>query len=420
MDGVDNLELALRFAVALAIGVLIGLERERSKPATGGFAGVRTFALISLAGGLSAYFELELREPWIGLGTFAAVAAIIVVSYAVTAWRGELGSTSEVSAVIAFLLGSLCVRGQLGLAAGLTVASAAVLALKDWLHRLAQRIEAADVEATLKFAIVTLIVLPIVPNENFGPPPLDVINPHKIWLMVVLISGLNFASYLLVKVVGAEHGIGLTGLLGGLVSSTAVTLGFSQRSRLHPAQAPMLALGILVAWTVMFVRVPILVGVVAPALAQSLVLGMAVLAAPSLALCALLWRRQRMTATATVSAGQNPFELGEAIRFGALFGVITFASKAAEVHLGSSGLYLAGALAGLTDVDAIALSMANLASSDAASLDVASRSVLIAVVSNTLLKGGVATFIGAPELRRVILPALGAILVAGAAGAWLV
>jgi len=420
MDGVDNLELALRFAVALAIGVLIGLERERSKPATGGFAGVRTFALISLAGGLSAYFEVALREPWIGLGTFAAVAAIIVVSYAVTAWRGELGSTSEVSAVIAFLLGSLCVRGQLGLAAGLTVASAAVLALKDWLHRLAQRIEAADVEATLKFAIVTLIVLPIVPNENFGPPPLDVINPHKIWLMVVLISGLNFASYLLVKVVGAEHGIGLTGLLGGLVSSTAVTLGFSQRSRLHPAQAPMLALGILVAWTVMFVRVPLLIAVIAPGLAGELVLGMAVLATPGLALCAVLWRRQRSAARATVSAGQNPFELGEAIRFGALFGVVTFAAKAAEVYLGSSGLYLAGALAGLTDVDAIALSMANLASSDAASLDVASRTVLIAVVSNTLLKGALATFIGAPELRRVILPALAAILAAGAAGAWLV
>jgi uncharacterized membrane protein (DUF4010 family) len=420
MDGVDNLELALRFAVALAIGVLIGLERERSKPATGGFAGVRTFALISLAGGLSAYFEVALREPWIGLGTFAAIAAIIVVSYAVTAWRGELGSTSEVSAVIAFLLGSLCVRGQLGLAAGLTVASAAVLALKDWLHRLAQRIEAADVEATLKFAIVTLIVLPIVPNENFGPPPLDVINPHKIWLMVVLISGLNFASYLLVKVVGAEHGIGLTGLLGGLVSSTAVTLGFSQRSRLQPAQAPMLALGILVAWTVMFVRVPLLIAVIAPGLAGELVLGMAVLATPGLALCAVLWRRQRSAARATVSAGQNPFELGEAIRFGALFGVVTFAAKAAEVYLGSSGLYLAGALAGLTDVDAIALSMANLASGDAATLPIASRTVLIAVVSNTLLKGAVAASLGAPELRRVILPALGAILAAGAAGAWLV
>jgi uncharacterized membrane protein (DUF4010 family) len=120
-----------------------------------------------------------------------------------------------------------------------------------------------------------------------------------------------------------------------------------------------------------------------------------------------------------VSAGQNPFELGEAIRFGALFGVVTFAARAAEVYLGSSGLYLAGALAGLTDVDAIALSMADLASSDAATLPIASRTVLIAVVSNTLLKGAMAASVGAPELRRVLLPAVGAILATGAVGAWL-
>ena len=421
MDGVDQLELALRFAAALGIGVLVGLERERSKPQIGGFAGVRTFGLISLAGGLAAYFELALRQPWQGLAIFAAISAIVVVSYAVAAWRGDFGSTTEISALIAFLLGSLCVRGEMGLAAGLAVASAAVLALKEWLHRLAQRIETADVEATLKFAIVTLIVLPIVPDQSFGPPPLDVINPHKIWLMVVLISGLNFASYLLVKVVGAEHGIGLTGLLGGLVSSTAVTLGFSQRSRQHPEQAPALALGILVAWTVMFVRVPILIAIVAPALAAELVPGMAVLATPGLAFCALTWRRQRSaaSASASVSAGQNPFELGEAIRFGALFGAVTFASKAAEEYFGSSGLYLAAALAGLTDVDAIALSMANLASSDAASLSVAARTVVIAVVSNTLLKGVMASSLGAPELRRVLLPAVGATLGAGAVGAWL-
>ena len=418
MDGADTLELAFRFAAALGLGVLLGLERERSKPETGGFAGVRTFALISLAGGVAAHFDLVLGQPWLALGVFAAIAGLVLRSYSVTAWRGDLGSTTEISALLAFLLGSLCVRGEVPLAAGLTVASAAVLALKDWLHHLAQRIEQADVEATLKFAIVTLIVLPIVPDESFGPPPLDVINPHKIWLMVVLISGLNFASYLLVKIVGTEHGTGLTGLLGGLVSSTAVTLGFSQRSRQHPAQAPALALGILVAWTVMFLRVPILIALVAPALAAELALGMAVLAAPGLALCAALWRRQR-PAKASVSAGQNPFELGEAIRFGAIFGVVTLASKAAEVYLGDSGLYLAGALAGLTDVDAIALSMANLASADGASLPVAARTVVIAAVANTLLKGGLAAFLGAPELRRVVLPATAAILAAGALGAWL-
>jgi uncharacterized membrane protein (DUF4010 family) len=284
---------------------------------------------------------------------------------------------------------------------------------------LASRIEPADVEATLKFAIVSVIILPLVPNENFGPPPLDVINPYKIWLMVVLISGLNFASYLLVKVVGAEHGIGLTGLLGGLVSSTAVTLGFAQRSRQEPAQAAPLALGILIAWTVMFVRVVLLVAAVNPGMAPRFGLLMAALGVPSLAICFVLRRRQRTAHTATVSAGQNPFELGEAIRFGLLFGVITFVAKAAQVYLGEAGLYLAGAVAGLTDVDAIALSMANLARSDPASGSAAARTVVIAVLSNTLVKGGMAMFLGSVELRRAMAPAVAVILAAGAAGAFL-
>jgi uncharacterized membrane protein (DUF4010 family) len=261
---------------------------------------------------------------------------------------------------------------------------------------------------------VSIIILPLVPDENFGPPPLDVINPYKIWLMVVLISGLNFASYLLVKTVGAEHGIGLTGLLGGLVSSTAVTLGFAQRSRQEPGQSGALALGILIAWTVMFVRVVVLVGAVDRALALRIAVAMAAFGIPSLAICWILHRRRDTSNTATVSAGENPFELGEAIRFGLLFGVITFAAKASQVYLGDAGLYLAGAIAGLTDVDAIALSMSQLAHGDPASAEAAGRTIVIAVASNTLFKAGMVAFLGAPGLRRIILAAAGVILVAAA------
>jgi uncharacterized membrane protein (DUF4010 family) len=414
----DPLAIALRFGAALGLGVLLGLERERAKTEAS-FAGVRTFGLLSLAGGVAAYVGDPLGQAWLALAVFAAVAGLVTVAYAVTAQRGDLGVTTEVSALLAFLLGFLCVRGHVLTAAGLAVASGGVLALKEWLHRLAGRIEPADVEATLKFAIVSVIILPLVPNENFGPPPLDVINPYKIWVMVVLISGLNFASYLLVKVVGAEHGIGLTGLLGGLVSSTAVTLGFAQRSRQEPAQAASLALAILIAWTVMFVRVVLLVAAVSPGMAPRVGLLMAALAVPSLAICFLLWRRQRTADTATVSAGQNPFELGEAIRFGLLFGGITFAAKAAQVYLGEAGLYLAGAIAGLTDVDAIALSMAQLGALDPASVRPATAAIALAVASNTLAKTGMAAFLGAPALRRIILPAAAAILAAGLAAAWL-
>ena len=416
---VDGLQLAFRFAAALGLGVMLGLERERTKTQEQ-FAGVRTFALIALSGGVAGFVDGFLRLPGLALGVFAAVAGLVLVSYAVSAQHGEHGITTEVSALLAFLIGWLCLRDQIQLAAALAVANAGLLALKDWLHRLARRIESTDVEATLKFALVTLIILPLVPNQNFGPPPLDVINPYKIWLMVVLISGLNFASYLLVKLVGAEHGLVLTGLLGGLVSSTAVTLGFSQRSLQHPGESSPLALGILVAWTVMFVRVVIVVGIVARAVAIGLAPGVAVLLVPSLVACFILWRRQRPAERATVSAGQNPFELMEAIRFGLLFGVVTFAAKAAEVYLGTAGLYLAGAVTGLTDVDAIALSMANLASGGGASVDVAARTVMIAVMSNTMVKALMAGFLGAPALRRIILPAAAAILAAGGVGMFLV
>ena len=275
----------------------------------------------------------------------------------------------------------MCAWNQVGVAGAVTVAAMLLLALKGWLHNLARHIEASDVEATLKFAIITLIVLPLVPNTNFGPEGLEVINPYKTWLMVVLIAGLNFLGYVLVKVVGREHGLGITGLLGGLVSSTAVTLSFSQRSRVEPGLAPVLALAILLAWTVMFFRVVLEVGVVNISLVKDLAPGMVLMGSVSLAICFLLWRRGRSTEKAEVDSGHNPFELGDAIKFGALFAVVIFAASAAQAYFGDTGLYLAGALAGLTDVDAIALSMANLAQEDPASSDAAARTIVIAVIS---------------------------------------
>jgi uncharacterized membrane protein (DUF4010 family) len=424
MDGllaspIDPLQLSLRFATALGLGVLLGLERERAKKEAE-FAGVRTLGMLALAGGIAAFVDVDLGRPWFALAIFVAMAALVTVSYAITAERGQLGMTTEVTALLAFLLGYLCVAGHGLAAATLAVASGSLLALKEWLHGLAKRIEPADVEATLKFAIVSVIVLPLVPDRSFGPPPLDVINPFKIWLMVVLISGLNFASYLLVKIVGTEHGIGLTGLLGGLVSSTAVTLGFAQRSRETPKQAATLALGILIAWTVMFARVVVLVAAVDRALVPRIGLAMLAFAIPSLLVCWFLWRRGKGAAAGSVNAGKNPFELGQAIRFGLVFGAVTFAAKAAQIYLGTAGLYLAAGLAGLTDVDAIALSMSQLAAADPASADPAARAIVIAVAANTLFKAGLVAFLGAPGLRNVILAAAALLLAIGGAAAWLV
>ena len=415
-----SIEIAWQFGAALGLGMLIGLERERTGDMQQSFAGVRTFALIALLGATSVFTGIHSVLVWFPAVVFLAVAALIISAYHLTATQGDVGMTTEVSVLLTFLIGGLCAWGQVGIAGAITVSCMLLLALKGWLHNLAKRIESSDVEATLKFAIITLVVLPLVPNTNFGPEGLEVINPYKTWLMVVLIAGLNFAGYILVKVVGREHGLGITGLLGGLVSSTAVTLSFSQRSRTESALAPVLALSILLAWTVMFFRVVVEVAVVNTSLAKSLALGMVLMGTVSLGICILLWRRGRSSERAEVEAGHNPFELGEAIKFGGLFAVVIFIASAAQVYFGNTGLYLAGALAGLTDVDAIALSMANLALNDPASSGPAARTIVIAVISNTMVKCGMVIWLGAISLRKTMIPITVVLAVAGGAAAWLV
>ena len=415
-----ELNTAWQFGAALGLGMLIGLERERTRGEERTFAGVRTFSLVALLGATSVFAGIQAGIPWVVGVVFLAVVAVVAVAYYVTAKGGSVGATTEISLLLTFLIGSMCAWNQVGVAGAVTVAAMLLLALKGWLHNLARHIEASDVEATLKFAIITLIVLPLVPNTNFGPEGLEVINPYKTWLMVVLIAGLNFLGYVLVKVVGREHGLGITGLLGGLVSSTAVTLSFSQRSRVEPGLAPVLALAILLAWTVMFFRVVLEVGVVNISLVKDLALGMVLMGSVSLAICFLLWRRGRRTEKAEVDSGRNPFELGDAIKFGALFAVVIFAASAAQAYFGDTGLYLAGALAGLTDVDAIALSMANLAREDPASSDAAARTIVIAVISNTMVKCGMAIWLGAPSMRRTMIPITGALALAGAVAAYVV
>jgi uncharacterized membrane protein (DUF4010 family) len=422
-DELSTFELAARFATAMGLGLVIGLERERSQKPAPTFAGARTFAFIALLGTIATYLQTRYDVAGLVVAVLLAVAALVTVSYVVSSHKGDLGATTEISALFTFLVGALCGWGRLGLAAALGVAGLLLLSLKAWSTRVQERISEEDVEAAVKFAVITAIILPLLPNRAYGPTEaLQVLNPYKIWLMVVLISGLNFAGYVLVKVVGQRHGLGLTGILGGLVSSTAVTLGFSQRSQREPPLAAALTLGILLAWTVMFIRVVVMVSIVSPALGRQLGIGIGLLAAVSLLLCGWLWwgHRKGDQQTHEVSSGQNPIDLGQAIKFGLLFGAVTFVAKTAQVYFGDTGLYVAGALAGLTDVDAISLSMANLANATPADLGPAARTVLIAVISNTLVKGGMAVFLGGIAMRRRMLPATLALILSGVAAALLI
>jgi uncharacterized membrane protein (DUF4010 family) len=402
-----QLELALRLGAALALGLLMGLEREwahRDEEAR--FGGVRTFAMISLSGAAALYVGEMLQQPALPLLVFAGVAALVVVSYVASARRGSLGMTTEVAALLCFTLGALCIHGEVSVAVAIGVLAVLLLALKVPLHRFAGRIEARDVAATLRFALITAIVLPLLPDRTYGPPPFDVLNPYEIWLMVVLIAGLNFAGYVLVKLFGAAHGLGLTGLLGGLVSSTALSLGFAQRSKAEPARSRALSLGIVVAWTVMFVRVIAEVAVVNRALVPRVAPVAGGLALAGLALIAVLHRtRERAPReTAEVATAENPLELRMAIQFGLIYAAITLGARAAQHFFGDAGLYAAGALAGVSDVDAITLSMANLALHSPDSAEVAARTIAIAMLSNTAAKCAMVCALGAPTLRRAMLP----------------
>jgi uncharacterized membrane protein (DUF4010 family) len=410
---VEHYELFGRFAIALLIGTLIGLEREysRLKNEIRAFAGIRTYPLIGLLGCTAALLSEEAGAWAFGL-ILLILVTLITVAYAVAAREGSVGMTSEMAAIVVFVCGALAYWDYLVLSAALAVTTFGFLTLKPQLHSLAQRISAEDLYATLKFAVISLIVLPVLPNENYGPPPLDAFNPYRTWLMVVFISGISFLGYVLIQVAGSRRGIGLSGLLGGLASSTAVTLTFSERSDRHPELARPLALAITLAWTVMFGRVIVEVAVLNQALLRELWLPLAVGMVAGLGFCIYYYFSQR-TAEETEVKLSNPFELGTAIKFGLLYTVVLLVAKAAEFYLQDAGLYAASVIAGLTDVDAITLSMAELSKGAGdITTSTASVAVVLAVISNTIVKGGIAFAIGSHTLRRALLPPFVAMLVA--------
>jgi uncharacterized membrane protein (DUF4010 family) len=417
----EHIDLFYRFGVALAIGFLVGLQREYAYGGQGRqiFAGERTLALMGLVGCAAAMAADVLTSPWPFVGILVLVGMLITISYFVSAWHGNVGLTTEAAALLTVIAGALCYWNYLALAVALAVVTTVLLSLKLEMDTFVQRITREDVYATLKFAVITAIVLPVLPNQSFGRPPLDVLNPYKIWLMVVFISGISFLGYVLVKVVGSRQGIGLTGLLGGLASSTAVTLSFSERSQKETELAKPFALAITVAWTVMFSRVVVEVATLNVALLKVFWMPMAASAAVGLVYCAYLYFSQHTDEEGGVDFS-NPFELGPAVKFGLVYALILLLSKAAQMYLPTAGVYLASVVAGLADVDAITLSMAELSNTGGLDLSTAARAIVLAAMSNTVVKGGIVLSSGSSALRKALLPGFGAMLVVGTVAALLI
>ena len=407
--------LFLRFAASLIVGALVGLQREYSydDPDREMAAGVRTFALIGLIGCTAACLADLLDSTWPFVAVVFIFGLLLAVNYSIEAWRGFSGLTTEVSAIITLMTGSLIYLNMMTLAVAIAVATTVVLSIKLEMKHFVEHITRADVFSTLKFAVITAIVLPVLPNKPFGLEPFNLFNPYKIWLLVVFISGISFVGYVLIKVVGQKKGISLTGLLGGLASSTAVTLSFTQRSRTAKALSASFALAIIIAWTVMFTRVLIEVAAVNAALIRLLWLPLVASIAVGLVYCFYLFYRHKSEENEEVDFS-NPFELGLAIKFGLIFTLILLISKAAQIYLGNTGIYIASILSGLADVDAIALSMANL-SRDSGGIDqvVAAKAIVFAALSNTFAKGSIVLIGGASALRKAILPGFLLMIVTG-------
>lgn len=398
-----------RFGIALVLGLIIGIEREKEKSEA--FAGIRTFPLISLMGCTTAMIS-QLFIPWTFAAAFAALAALVIAAH-IHASRVRTGITTEVAALLVFVFGGLVWWEMIPLAAALSFVTVLLLATKEPLEKISQKIGQQDIAAALQFGLITLIILPVLPDRTFGP--LDVLNPHTVWLMVVLIAGINFIGYILIKILGARQGIVLAGILGGIGSSTAVTLSFTARSKKEDNLAPLLALGTVIASSIMFIRVLIEAFTVNPAVGRILLVPIISAGTAGLVCCALVWlfwlKSLGSPSEKEDIKTANPFELWPAILFGLLFAVILFLSKGAQVLFGTSGIYLSSIVTGLTDVDPITLSLSNLAGGTITDT-VAARGITLAALANTFVKMLI-TFTGAPKLIRFSLPIFSVMIITG-------
>ncbi len=388
-------------AVALAIGLLIGTERGwqfRELEEGRRVAGIRTYGLLGLAGGLAAVLGEQLAPAVFGVA-LGGVAALIVAAYLITARdERDVSITGATAQGLTFLFGALAGLGHVGVAAAFAVITTLLLGLKPVLHGWLRRITAVELQAALKLLLISVVLLPALPDRGYGP--WQVLNPYRIWWMVVVIAVLSFAGYVAMRLVGAARGTILTALLGGLASSTAITLNFSRLARIHPRADTLLASGILVACATMFPRILIVAGIFCPPLALRLAPAVGVMALGTYAAAVWLWLRARRHQhdPGAEPIMRNPLELGPTLFFGLLLGVIMLLAKALEVWLGDAGVYLLAAVSGLTDVDAITLSLAQMSNRGDLLLSAAALGILIAAAVNTLAKAGMTWFIGHPGL----------------------
>jgi uncharacterized membrane protein (DUF4010 family) len=395
----------LRLAVSVGIGLLIGLERER-KPAAK--AGVRTFALIALAGSLAA----TLGDGWLVAAGLAAVAGMLMVAYVRGIPQDDPGTTTVAAAMVAYLLGVMAGQGDTALAGALAIGVTALLYFKPEIEGFSAGLQRHEQVSVLQFLVVTFIVLPILPDRAYGP--YGVLNPREIWLMVVLISGIGLASYVALRLFGGRGGLLLAGVLGGLVSSTATTVLYARRSREGEASARMSMTVVPLANLVPLARIALLAAIVAPALLPRLAPALGAALAAGIGVWTLGTRRGGAPQGARVPEVRNPAELATAVRFALLYAGVLLASAWLSAIAGPRGLYAAALASGLVDIDAITLSALNLFGEARITPGAAAATIALAFAANTAFKLAVCLWYS-PRLAFGALWPLAAALAAGGA-----
>ncbi len=406
-----DLQLGFDLLVAALVGMAVGLEREWSGHSSGPdarFAGLRTFAMLGTIGGFGGWF-LRLGQPVAAAVLVSGAVLFTVVAYATTMRRSgsTVDGTTEVAAILVIAMGVAAGLGYRTLASASAALVLVLLAEKSTFQSALQRVGAAELRATLQFAVLALVVLPLLPDGKYGP--YGAFQPRQLWSVVLLFSALSFAGYIARRVVGETRGLGITGILGGMISSTAVAFSFSRRSRVEPALASPLALGVAAACTVLPVRVLIVATVLQSTLFRELllllsvpfVLGVAMLSVP-------FWRARRATSEAShgdaavavplVNGLQNPLALGISIQMAIAFQLVLFIIAWVHATVGDPGVLASAGLLGLTNMDALTLSMTRLAENPVQT-HVAAIAIGIGVLANTFLKTCIVLILGARQFR---------------------
>jgi uncharacterized membrane protein (DUF4010 family) len=395
--------------IAALGGTAVGLERQWSGHAEGPgarFAGIRTFTMLGAVGGVSGWlWTAGITAP--GAILLAGTVAVIAAAY-VAGSRHDIDGTTEVAALVVLAAGLLAGLGFISLASGIIALVTLLLVEKSQLHAMVQRIDDVGLRSGVRFAVMALVVLPLLPDGPYGP--LGGIRPREIWALVLFFSGLSFAGYLARRVVGERHGYLVTGLLGGLVSSTNVTFTFARTSRTDPAAARALAFGAVAANAMLYPRVLVATAILNAAVLPPLI---PYLAPPALvaALVAAVGAFRPVAAAAPGASLRNPLQLAAALQMAILFQAVLMAVYLVGDHWGPSGVFTSAAVLGLTDVDALTMSMTR-GVAHTISPTVAATAVAVGVLANTAMKLGLAVFLGARTFRVIAGGALAAMLLA--------